>query len=1384
MAKKYFAVTMDGLYELLFESNKIERHCYEIIEDKCSAKLYYDLEMKCPESQDFTETQSRHFLELIVDTLVKFVHFALGAVCQPIVLQSCSPQKFSLHIIFPTVILDTHMFSARYLVECSRLYVNDRFQKMIINEEGTQELRQMIDRALNVGLIDDSVYKRHQLYRMVGNTKIGQQRWLHEYSTGSLFKKCFTKPCKQLFLNSLVTRRCASSVGHLPLVIAKPAWFKISSLNLKRYEETYPSAPKCSMSQECQELCEQLHTEYYYERSHTNQRKAAMRTEQAVTRIIADRRIDQEQPEGQEKNRLLLDGDKYIILANNTRIFANDVEHGIDVFCPWCETEQNEHRKYNLWTNVRGRGESSARTFKFMRSNELRRGIHCFNCEKTTIILPAVVHVATAATMLESVDSNLLAPEGYLTPEASGLYGTERLCFVDAPMGYGKTTMLAEYLKTVHKPRVLILTFRRALCTFLADSFNNSNIDIDCYLDESFTWDNLKAKSYLGETSTLRLVLCIDSICHIPSVERLQGFDVVAIDECQFTMTQLTSELRQIRDRWQNMEALREILKNSTKIVCMQHMISDYCKEFYTRFAQRDTELEATVSSKRLDAPLSLMPMRYSTRHDDLLPYVQNMLQYYLLNIQPGGSRKPFIVFTTSVEFAELLFGLLRAAVTETRPDLPGALDRILILTKHTADRAAQKRFAQNPCSPPFYDVVITTPVLQAGVSISNHFVTAFDFLFAGPLTTREEIQLTSRLRSKGRTDMEPFRYAWIQSGKPGHVKAHRKDILESQLEMAGFKDRVESFNNNVDIQYHYWSIVSELSSELADSINRHAWLYVQQYRFSEQIHDLFDAPLDDNLSLTGSVEWIKKTTRTLRKDCFESVSNWLISIDDKNAECLYKPSPQSLFVLTGHDTAMTSLMSTIGSLQKPQVPCRELEGTVVLANTVAADHLGLRNKFTLPSFCRALQTTEVLNRFLNVCIAAKIAPDRFLEFVEDPSTKSCLNEPLVNTLLESPFLVFAVWLAVKTKLICIDKDEPFIPQNLITRDGKKRYMMLDIDTDEKNSLEILETWERLGCQAIKGISSNTLHERLRILRSVKDGTIDAAAAAKPGKASVASILGNAMKAVNFPVHTQGHGKAQFCYDDFLTSVAVVMAFEMQNPPRPPKGSVLDTIKTAIPWIILDAVECFRDATVADYRPLWNDQEHRRISHTFAPLHKIFTPDSPMFHEKALELAQSNASHFQNMPNFRGVNLTVNNTVNNTYAPVYNIVYQGSEGSAPNLDDAIRHAHEVTGTTVASNTTRQTPARITMVSEPTSPITRGTVTPVEVSEPTSPITRGTVTPVEVSEPTSPITRGTVTPVEVSEPISRKPGKRIYRKRTYATRDLSYREKRKSRALFT
>ena len=149
----------------------------------------------------------------------------------------------------------------------------------------------------------------------------------------------------------------------------------------------------------------------------------------------------------------------------------------------------------------------------------------------------------------------------------------------------------------------------------------------------------------------------------------------------------------------------------------------------------------------------------------------------------------------------------------------------------------------------------------------------------------------------------------------------------------------------------------------------------------------------------------------------------------------------------------------------------------------------------------KAVEGTDHLKQFLSACLASLTDPEAFQKFIEDPSTKPCYSLHIISTLLENRFLVFTVWLAAKTNLISIYRNESLIHQSPITKVLYKHIMTMDINTDEKNSLEILEILEKLEGPVIKEMSSNILHERLHILRGKDlEGFNGVKAASKPGK--------------------------------------------------------------------------------------------------------------------------------------------------------------------------------------------------------------------------------------------------------------------------------------------
>jgi len=115
---------------------------------------------------------------------------------ETIVLSSCRPDRFSLHIIVPDLVLDTDYLSCRYLSwEFSR-FLWKHINTLLMEAEGTDELHghqvdglvrllmleKQVDQtnntwsAMNNTPVDEVIYIKNRHFRLVGNGKRGQ--WL------------------------------------------------------------------------------------------------------------------------------------------------------------------------------------------------------------------------------------------------------------------------------------------------------------------------------------------------------------------------------------------------------------------------------------------------------------------------------------------------------------------------------------------------------------------------------------------------------------------------------------------------------------------------------------------------------------------------------------------------------------------------------------------------------------------------------------------------------------------------------------------------------------------------------------------------------------------------------------------------------------------------------------------------------------------------------------------------------------------------------------------------------------------------------------------------------------------------------------------------------
>ncbi|KNC31772.1 hypothetical protein FF38_08274, partial [Lucilia cuprina] len=1097
--KRYVVASIQHIHTLSLSETLLPRCLYEMIDQNRPAKLYFDLEMKPTGSDTFDERTSSKFIEFIANTLMEFVYLAFNERHRPLVAHACTAKKFSCHVVFETLFFDCSTFSMRFFVACAKLYVANRFYTV---EDDL--LREMLDHALDVGLVDESVYKRHQLFRFVGHSKLGQNRPLVPFNpqTFQFNEPVEDKITPELFMRFMVSY-CPTATYNPSIckVVGRPKWMKMTSNQMRLYLHYYEGTePNAGILARAVNACTTLFEKYSPQDVSYNKRKMMMGVrEQNHLATIPDHpsAVRGDPPR-------MWDGDRRIFDKHACFLMPNELKDEQVVYCPWCESVTVNKEPNGEWLLDECIGHPSARGHVFLRNNEPRMMIVCFSCRVQTVILPTADD--DSAGWLDS-ERTLLDVDGYLTPELCGLYGRERLFFIDAPMGKGKTTMLGTYLHQRQTERVLIVTFRQALVKFIAEQMTALGLPAVSYLDDSFRWASF---NFNRNQRNLFFVVCVDSLRRLPERDKLDSFQTVVIDECQFTLNQLTSDMRPVLDQLENIEALSLILRNAPRCIFMQYGISHACYQTLTDMATKEEGQTVTRKVIKVKGSLQnmLIPMRWMLGSGELASATHFMLNFF----GTYGSSKPFMVFCNKKAYAVELACYLMLTAYRLFPD-SGLAHRVLLITGDTVGSPDVQAFMANPVRySNEYDVVVTTSVLQAGVSITSKYVTAFDFLFAGILTNRENIQLTTRLRAYGREDMEPFRYTWLGEGKPGKMNASRLEVEQKMMQDEGLGGREVVKGSGYEFMQYYVRIGAERRSEAADSINRSHFLYVREYRRANQenkrLHkhwakhfagfehvglsfaELQELPqqelkvtLDDIVSLQTQFDQCM-TDGTLQQLCKYDATGPDTESENQVDPIEFTALMKTMYEKTGGNRVMRYIIEDLVEKDKP--PQEKLEAVFVLKNLAIREWTvwGKKEHFDPSNLRNEFRKAFEIKNFLFSCNQVRIYSELFEEHLDNPEIN---NARAIRSVTENKKLTMLLWFLQKLGVIMLRKNRgleifPMLDQNQNLESQTLTFGWLT--TQGLVDLSFFNMYAKLGRPRFRGANFNKLMEIERKLRN------------------------------------------------------------------------------------------------------------------------------------------------------------------------------------------------------------------------------------------------------------------------------------------------------------
>ncbi len=178
-SKRFFRLNHINMFHHIRQLPYEKRTFYEYIEGSCR-KPYFDIEYEFTDEErtiaivNFTEIKNKVLQGIQSEFESKSVPYSQDRDC--IILQSHGTNKFSLHII-----INNFYFDRCNKKETSNVY---HFAKAVLNNV-PKELRTFTDARGVHQTVDMSVYSSGKEFRLIWNTKIGQQRYLNVDSSTS-----------------------------------------------------------------------------------------------------------------------------------------------------------------------------------------------------------------------------------------------------------------------------------------------------------------------------------------------------------------------------------------------------------------------------------------------------------------------------------------------------------------------------------------------------------------------------------------------------------------------------------------------------------------------------------------------------------------------------------------------------------------------------------------------------------------------------------------------------------------------------------------------------------------------------------------------------------------------------------------------------------------------------------------------------------------------------------------------------------------------------------------------------------------------------------------------------------------------------------------------
>ncbi|KAI0995573.1 hypothetical protein K3495_g12606 [Podosphaera aphanis] len=295
-------------------------------------------------------------------------------------------------------------------------------------------------------------------------------------------------------------------------------------------------------------------------------------------------------------------------------------------------------------------------------------------------------------------------------------------------------------------------------------------------------------------------------------------YDVVLVDEAGAVRRHMVSDVMDKRGPWVR-RSIRRLLQRAKTTIITQYQLMESDVEFWCSFAGLDRYDKDFCRRWIVPAEPWCPPMRYSDNFEETIWHLRRCYDeaYDLID---DRTECPIVVFCSLASHATMLLSYWTEHVAPTQ--------RVKTRARGIWGSIQRHAFAQDFLSNPNRfarecDILLVTPILQAGHSLDKWFRLSFSLLTNGNLTHRDEFQFTARLRQ--REDLIPYRYAYIEPGLGDGLLADEGQIttdLDHTARVYGDPEEGE------DIVI---STLAEAHAELADTKNRHTQLWLDRFR-------------------------------------------------------------------------------------------------------------------------------------------------------------------------------------------------------------------------------------------------------------------------------------------------------------------------------------------------------------------------------------------------------------------------------------------------------------------------------------------------------------------------------------------------------------------------